>query len=171
MNSSKNNHALTLLLSATLLVSCGTTPAVDQGAIYYQQGLYDQAAEVWGPLANEGDQVAQHNMGGLSRDGLGGMPQSLDDAATWFLKSAEQDYVPAMVSLAEVLIRLGDEPSADSWLVLAARWGNTDAIEHLSRLGLPVPEPDLYRQQLQEQNLENMRATGSLMRPPIRQRN
>ena len=171
MNCSKNIRTLASLLSALLLACCGITPPVDQGAIYYQQGLYDLAAEEWRPLANEGQFVAQHNMGGLSRDGLGGTRQSLDDAASWFLKSAEQDYVPAMVSLAEVLIHLGDETSADSWLILAARWGNTDAIEHLSRLGLPVPEPDLYHQQLQEQNLENLRATGSLMRPPIRQRN
>jgi len=171
MNRSGYCRTLVLLLSAVLLTACGTTPRVDKGAIYYEQGLYDLAAEEWLPLANEGQYVAQHNMGGLSREGLGSTPQSLEDAASWFLKSAEQDYVPAMVSLAEVQIRLGDESSADSWLTLAARWGSIDAIEHLRRAGLPVPEPDLYYQQQLEQDLENQRATGSMMRPPIRQRN
>ncbi len=171
MNSSGSNRTLAALLSVVLLAACGTTSKIDKGAIYYEQGLYDLAAEEWRPLANEGQYVAQHNMGGLSRKGLGSTPQSLEDAASWFLKSAEQDYVPAMVSLAEVLIRLRDETSADSWLILAARWGNTDAIEHLSQLGLHVPEPDLYYQQQLEQNLENLRNTGSMMRPPIRQRN
>ena len=98
--------ALLYLLVAFLIASCGATPPVDQGTIYYEQGLYDQAAIEWRPLADGGDYLAQHDMGMLSRDGLGSTRQGLDDAAQWFLKSAEQGYVPAMVRLAEVLTTL-----------------------------------------------------------------
>ena len=168
MYGSKFNCALLSVLWAVLLAGCGTAPPVDQGANYYEQGSYDQAAAEWILLANEGHYVAQHNMGLLSRDGLGSTPLSLEDAATWYFKSAEQGYVPAMVSLAEVLTTLEHETIAESWLVLAARWGNTEAIEHLRQRDLPIPEVDLYTEQQQQQALAKLRATGTLLRPPIR---
>jgi TPR repeat protein len=90
--------------------------------------LYDQAAIEWRPLADEGNYVAQYCMGMLSRDGLGSIRQSHDDAAHWFLESAEQSFVPAMVSLAEVQTTLDNGNAAESWLILAARWGSTEAI-------------------------------------------
>jgi len=162
--------ALFYVLAAFLIVSCGATPPVDQGAIYYEQGLYDQAAIEWRPLADEGNYVAQHNMGVLSRDGLGSTRQSLDDAAHWFLTSAEQGYVPAMVSLAEVLTTLDYGEAAESWLILAARWGNTEAIALLQQRGVPVPEPDLYIQYIQDQRLERNQDDIKMARPPIRTR-
>jgi hypothetical protein len=58
-----------------------------------------------------------------------------------------------MVSLAEVQTVLGNEPLAEFWLLQAARWGNTEAIEHLRQRSLPIPEPDLFsQQQRQERN-------------------
>ena len=159
------------LLVAFLIASCGATPPVDQGAIYYEQGLYDQAAIEWRPLADEGDYLAQYDMGMLSRDGLGSTRQSLDDAAQWFLKSAEQGYVPAMVSLAEVLTTLDYGKAAESWLILAARWGSIDAIALLQQRGVPVPEPDLYIQSLQDTDLERHQDRIKMGRPPIRTRN
>jgi TPR repeat protein len=159
-----------LTLSAVLLTSCATTQFVDQGAIYYEQGLYDQAANEWSLLAHEGHYVAQHNLGLLSLDGLGTTPRSLNDAATWFFESAIQSYVPAMVSLAEVLTTLGHKTLSDAWLNHAARWGNIEAIEHLKKRGLPIPGFDLYTKHLQEKAMEKLEATGVWMRPPIRKR-
>jgi hypothetical protein len=73
-----------------------------------------------------------------------------------------------MVSLAEVQTTMGQERVANSWLELAARWGNKEAIEHLKTRGLPVPKADLYTEVVGEQQLERMRETGDLRRPPIR---
>ena len=144
------------------------SPSGDPGADYYEMGKYDKAGEEWIGPANEGDVVALHNMGVLSRYGLGSTELDLNKAAIWFLRSAQQSYVPAMVSLAEVQSELGQETPAQSWLTLAARWGNTEAIEHLENQGLPVPKADLYTQTIGELNLQRMRETGDLMRPPIR---
>jgi TPR repeat protein len=171
MSSSSFINSLLYLLVAFMIASCGATPPVDQGAIYYEQGLYDQAAIEWRPLANEGNYTAQYYMGILSRDGFGSTRQSLDDAAQWFLKSAEQGFVPAMVSLAEVLISLDSGKAAESWLILAARWGSTEAIALLQQRGMPVPEPDLYIQSLQDQALRRHQDDIEMMRPPIRKRN
>ena len=147
-----------------------TFALADPGSDYYLEGEYDKAADAWSGPANEGDVVALHNMGVLSRDGLGSTPRDLNKAAVWFLRSAQNGYVPAMVSLAEVQTEMGHEKVAVSWLSLAARWGNTEAIEHLEIRELPVPDADLYTDLIGEQQLQSMCDTGTLMRPPIRER-
>lgn len=155
-------------LSSLIISLVATTVYADPGSDYYLAGEYDKAAEAWTAPANEGDVVALHNMGVLSRDGLGSAPRDLNKAAVWFLRSAQQGYVPAMVSLAEVQTELGNAKVANSWLTLAARWGNREAIKHLETRELPVPEADLYTNAIGEQQLERMRDTGDGLRPPIR---
>ena len=150
MIGSKISQVVVWVLLAALLAACGT----DQGALNYEQGRYDQAAAEWRPLADDGHYIAQHNMGGLSRYGLGSTPENLEDAADWFYASAIQGYVPAMVSLAEVQTELGFDDPAETWLILAARWGNVEAIEHLNQKGVPVPEADLYGQQITLERLQ-----------------
>ena len=156
MIGSKINQVVIWVLLAALLTACGTTPPADQGALNYEQGRYDQAAAEWRPLADDGNYIAQHNMGGLSRYGLGSTPENLEDAADWFYASAIQGYVPAMVSLAEVQTELGFDDPAETWLFLAARWGNIEAIEHLKQKGVPVPEADLYGKQITLERLQRI---------------
>ena len=163
MIGSKINQMVVWVLLAALPAACGTTPPADQGALNYEQGRYDQAAAEWKPLADDGNYIAQHNMGGLSRYGLGSTPENLEDAADWFYASAIQGYVPAMVSLAEVQTELGFDDPAETWLFLAARWGNVEAIEHLKQKGVPVPEADLYGKQV---TLERLQRRG-VSRPMI----
>jgi hypothetical protein len=163
----KFNQMVVWVLLAALLAACGTAPPADQGAIEYEQGRYDQAAAEWGPLADDGNYIAQHNLGGLSRYGLGSTSENLEEAAGWFYASAIQGYVPAMVSLAEVQTELGFDDSAEGWLLLAARWGNVEAIEHLKQKGVPVPEADLYGKQVDEQTLERLQSTSFWKRPGI----
>jgi TPR repeat protein len=167
MIGSKINQMAVWVLLAALLAACGTVPPADQGAIDYEQGRYDQAAAEWGSLANDGNYIAQHNMGGLSRHGLGSTSENLEEAAGWFYASAIQGYVPAMVSLAEVQTELGFDDSAEAWLLFAARWGNVEAIEHLKQKGVTVPEADLYGKQMDEQTLDRLNGTGTFGRPMI----
>ncbi|MFT5140341.1 MAG: TPR repeat protein [Lysobacterales bacterium] len=160
---------LCLLLSFAASVSLAKSPPADPGADFYEQGEFDKAAQAWSGPANEGDVVALHNMGMLSRYGLGSTALDLNKAAVWFLRSAQQQYVPAMISLSEVQSELGQDTPAQSWLALAARWGNTEAIDQLKTKGLAVPEADLYDAMMGQKSLEDMRATGDLLRPPIRE--
>ena len=113
-----SNHCAVLLnlLVVSLFAACAATQPTDQGIIYYQQGLYDEAAIEWRPLADEGDYVAQHSMGVLSRE------------------------------------------------------GNTEAIAYLQQRDVPVPEPDLYSQQIQDRTLEKQQSVLDFNRPPIRGR-
>ena len=89
MNCSKMVRSFIALLSMAFFASCATTQTVDQGAAYFEQGLYDQAAAEWSPLADEGDAIAQHNLGGLSRYGWGSTPLNLTDSTYWFYESAK----------------------------------------------------------------------------------
>ncbi len=135
-----------------LLTSCGTSFKVNQGVTFYNQGLYNQAAAQWNGPARQGDHSAQYNLGLLWRDGLGSTPENLNEAANWFYLSAKQGYVPAMVRLSEVQSRLGNETPAISWLILAARWGNSEAIQQLKEKGLQAPLPDLYYAEQREED-------------------
>jgi len=76
-----------------------------------------------------------------------------------------------MVSLAEVQTTLGYGKAAEAWLILAARWGSTEAVALLQQRGMPVPEPDLNIQTLQNHELKRCEDHIEMMRPPIRSRN
>jgi TPR repeat protein len=139
-------------LLIAFLCSCSSAN-INQGVTYYNQGNYDLAAAQWNGPAQQGDYIAQHNLGLLWRDGLGHTPKDLNQAAAWFLKSAQQGYAPAMVRLAGVQSTLGNEPAAISWLNLAASWGNADAIRELQKKNLAAPPADLLMVQQQRETL------------------
>ncbi len=79
------------------------TTAIDcqiRGGEYvaYDRAGYDEALKAWLPLANEGDKVAQNNVGEIYMNGLAGAPE-YDMAATWFKRSADQNYERARLNL------------------------------------------------------------------------
>lgn len=90
-----------LLFPALVLGSLAALPAFadfQAGLDAYQKGDYVEAAKQWRPLADQGDDVAQYNLGLLYLDGHG-VPQSVTEAANWFRRAAEQDYAQAQHNL------------------------------------------------------------------------
>ena len=94
---------------------------INLGVNAYNQGNYDLAAKYWNPLAKQGNYIAQYNLGLLWEQGLGSTPLNKAEASQWFLLSAQQGYVPAMVRLAKIQKEKGYEDAAISWFNLAAR--------------------------------------------------
>lgn len=93
----------------------------------YQKGDYLEAAKQWRPLADQGDAVAQYNLGLLYLDGHG-VPQNIAEAANWFRRAAEQDYTQAQHNLG-AMYGSGqgvkrDYVQAYKWLNLCAAKGN-----------------------------------------------
>lgn len=131
--------------SASLLTSCANH--LELGVDAYNRGEYDKAAEHLDGLANSGNPSAQYHVGLLREGGLGSTPKNAAEAAQWYLRSAKQGYVPAMVRLANIQMAAGYEEQALSWYTLAARWGNDDAVTALTDLGRGVPPPDLLLEQ------------------------
>ncbi len=120
---------------------------INLGVNAYNQGNYDLAAKYWNPLAKQGNYIAQYNLGLLWEQGFGSTPLNKAEASQWFLLSAQQGYVPAMVRLAKIQKEKGYEDAAISWFNLAARWGDTNAIRELQSWGQPVPNADLLLEQ------------------------
>lgn len=134
-------RTLIALLLTFFISAC--TSQLQKGFEAYNNGNYDTAAAYWNQPAKDGDKYAQHNLGILWANGLGSTKQNNQQAAQWFLLSAKQGYVPAMVNLGITQKNLGYNEAALSWLTLAARWGNKNAIENISSWGKTIPEPDL----------------------------
>ena len=120
---------------------------INLGVNAYNQGNYDLATKYWNPLAKQGNYIAQYNLGLLWEQGLGSTPLNKAEASQWFLLSAQQGYVPAMVRLAKIQKEKGYEDAAISWFNLAARWEDTDAIRELQSWGKSVPKADLLLEQ------------------------
>jgi hypothetical protein len=88
----------TLLTFTALAAAVPALADFQTGLDAFQKGDYVGAAKEWRPLAEEGDPIAQFNLGLLYLDGHG-VPQSPMEAANWFRRAAEQDYTQAQHNL------------------------------------------------------------------------
>ena len=62
----------------------------DTGMRAYDAGNYAKALEIWGPLAEGGDSVAQYSLGKLLENGGKGVARDVAEAAKWYRRSASQ---------------------------------------------------------------------------------
>ncbi len=142
-----NNEAATrgtmlLLPSIALVLStvCLTTPAwadFKAGMDAYQRGDYATALSEWQPLAEQGQAIAQYQLGLLYANGKG---VTKDDAKArqWYEKAAIQGHTEAQVNLGVLLMyaRGGqqDYKMAVYYLRLAANQGNDLAQRRLGQM-------------------------------------
>ena len=140
--------ALGQALGAVLLVICLTTlaggqlasaqetitstPSADEGqfaagVLAYDQGRFDEAYEIWLPLAQNGNLTAQRNVGHMLRRGLG-VAQNYNRAFRFYKKAARAGLVGAQVNLASMYAEgLGTKQSfkqAAYWFAKAAKAGH-----------------------------------------------
>lgn len=150
----KMKRAAVLFLCLSI-AACATN--FQRGITHYQRGEYDQAASYWSPLAIGGDSAAQYNVGLLWEFGLGSTQKSPEMASQWYLKAASQGMPSAMFRLAKLQLLGGHTEAGFTWLYLASRWGDRNAIAMLTTLGKPIPQPDLLNQQIREQQAQQKR--------------
>ena len=127
----KRAHArAVLLLAAALLAAVAAGPAaadlLGDGAEAYDTGDYGEAAHIWRPLAEDGDAMAQFNLGLLHETGRG-VAEDAAAAAAWYERAALQGVTAAQYNLA-ALHQAGrgvpkDAAQALYWLEVAARLG------------------------------------------------
>jgi len=110
------------------------------GMAAYERGDYLAAADLWRPLAENGDAEAQYLLGELYRLGQG-VPEDDATAGRWHLEAAEQGHPRAMYYVALMYYRgRGDDWEKDYtrayvWFTLAAKEGIGDATWWRDRLG------------------------------------
>ncbi len=112
----------------------GLTPPAwagfDEGFAAYQRGDYATALREFRPLAEQGDAVAQHNLGFMYEKGLG-VPQDYAKALQWYRKAAEQGFAESQYNLG-VMYAKGqgvpqDDAEAVGWYRKAAEQGYAGA--------------------------------------------
>ncbi len=96
----------------------------------YQSGDYAMALQIMRELADQGDAVAQFNLGAMYRKGEG-VPQDYAAAVEWYRKAADQGNVAAQHNLGN-LYHFGngvaqDYSAALRWYRKAADQGDADA--------------------------------------------
>ena len=110
---------------------------LQRAAAAYKGGDYDTALQIFIPLAEKGDMIAQFNLAKMYRKGRG-VPKDYKTAVKWFTLSAEQGNAKAQYHLGVAhSFGLGVVPDykiALKWFNRSAEQGNTFSQYHLSRL-------------------------------------
>ena len=84
---------LALLLVALAGVAFGVgarAQSYEDGMRAYDAGEFAKALEIWGPVAENGDAVAQYSLGKLLENGGTGVPRDAVAAAKWYQRAASQ---------------------------------------------------------------------------------
>jgi TPR repeat protein len=102
----------------------------DEGLVAYDRGDYATALKEWRPLAEAGEDRAQHALGVMYERGQG-VIQDYKEALKWFTKAAEQGYAAAQFNLG-LMFHEGrgvtqDYKEALSWFNKAAEQGYAPA--------------------------------------------
>lgn len=138
-----------LLLALFLCAGTTGTAAADllsEGAAAYEAGDYGEAATIWRPLAEDGDPMAQFNLGLLHETGRG-VAEDAAQAAAWYERAARQGVTAAQYNLA-TLHQTGhgvpqDPAEALYWLEVAAQHGSgaeqTQAADDAALLAEALP--------------------------------
>jgi TPR repeat protein len=145
-----------LLLTAVLPAWADFSAGLDA----FQKGDYTTAVKEWRPLAEEGDPIAQFNLGLLYLDGHG-VPQSDAEAVNWFRRAAEQDYAQAQHNLGAMYGKgqgvKRDFIQAYKWLNICAAKGNSGC----------VTQRDLIAKKLKPGQIAEAQRLATLFQPQL----
>lgn len=129
----RNGHAIAIVLSCICLAAPARAD-FKAGVEAHHRGDYATALREWQPLAEQGNALAQYNLGLLYDIGQG-VPKDYDQARQWYEKAAAQGQADAQVNLG-ILYDYGrsiqqDFKKAVYWYRLSAKQGNALAQRRL----------------------------------------
>jgi len=129
------NGAMKRVTAFAVLLVVLATPAWagwDEGVVAYDRSDYATAFREMKPLAEQGDAVAQFNLGNMYRTGRG-VPQDYAEAERWYRRAVEQGNASAQFNLGVKYYNSlpQDYAEAAKWFRKAANQGNADAQYHL----------------------------------------
>jgi hypothetical protein len=91
-------RALLILFFLLLLTTPVAAGQLEDADAAYKRGDYESAFRHWQPLAEQGDAVAQYNLGVMYGKGQG-VPQDYAEAMKWYLLAAEQGFAFAVSAI------------------------------------------------------------------------
>jgi hypothetical protein len=137
--------AVVLILSFFVAPIASAAP-FDEAIAALKRSDFTTALKLLTPLAEQGDAVAQHNLGVMYRDGVF-VPQSYTEAVKWFRLAAQQGLKEAQFNLASMYHNgqgvTQNYTEAVKWWRLAAQQGFTNAQNNLGSsyaAGFGVPQ-------------------------------
>ena len=139
-----------VLLFSLLLGVPSYSADFNKGLTAAQSGDFATALKEWKPLAEEGNAVAQNNLGLMYHNGWG-VPQDDKEAVYWYRLAVEQGYAIAQYNLG-LMYEKGkgvpqDDKEAARLYQLAAEQGDVDAQYNLGLMyffGEGVPQDNVY---------------------------
>ena len=150
-----------IVVAAAVLLVALAAPAwadFDEGMAAYKRGDYATALREWRPLAEQGDAMAQNNLGTMYDEGKGtmddegkGVPQDYAQAVKWYKKAAEQNHAKAQSNLGVMYGNgrgvLRDYVQAHMWFNLAATQGNKTALKNRDIVAKDMTPADISKAQ------------------------
>ena len=137
-------------LALSLLLASGVAVAADfgKGLEAKNSGDFKTVLAEWIPLAEQGNAMAQFNLGHMYANGYG-VPENDKTAVKWFTKAAEQGLAEGQFNLG-AMYDFGDgvpenDKTAVKWYTLAAEQGYVTAQRYLGAMydfGDGVPQND-----------------------------
>jgi len=127
----------TALLMLVVLAGAAVAQPIEDAIAAYERGDYATAYRLLRPLADQGDALAQTNLGFMNANGRG-VPQDYSKALEWFGKAADQGFAIAQPKL-RVMYYMGlgvpqDYAEAAKWYRKAADQGNGAALFGLGEM-------------------------------------
>jgi len=119
-------------IAACLLVFAapGSAQDFESGELAFHQGNYEVALSDLRPLAKRNDPIAQFNLGGMYREGLG-VSQDNAEAAKWFLRAAIAGHAMAQHNIGIMYLEgkgvIPDVVEAVKWFSMAAAQGDANS--------------------------------------------
>ena len=140
---------LLFVFAVVLFTEPTVSAGFDEGLVLYRRGDYAAALKEWRPLAEAGDDKAEHALGVMYERGQG-LVQDYKAALSWFAKAAEQGYAPAEFNLG-LMFHQGrgiaqDYKKALRWFTKAAEQGYAPAQNMVGAMfatGQGTPQDDV----------------------------
>ena len=145
------NRLQSVVLAITLLtggLSIATAQDFDKGVEAYRAGDYQIALREWRPLAEQGNSLAQSNLGNMYYIGIG-VPRNYTEAVRWYRLAADQGFADAQRNLA-LMYRNGlgvlqSDVLTYMWSSIASANGNVKSDELRDELESQMTPTDLVK--------------------------
>ncbi len=124
----KRNWSCLRVILLAVVCATGTSGAatLQEADAVYKNGRYEQALQLFFPLAEKGDPFAQYRLGEMYSLGLG-VRQDSSRAIAWYGRAAAQGHLDAQNNIGVVYCDQGEHGMALKWFLKAARAGNAAA--------------------------------------------
>jgi TPR repeat protein len=140
--------AMAVVVALAMAFALPAAASFADGQTAYSRGAYTVAANIWRPMAEEGDVWAQHALAHLYEKGWG-VEKDTAQARDWYRAAAERGNSDSMVNLGALYVDAeeGDRDLARAytWFRLAALQGQPLALFNMTSIEMELTEADRLR--------------------------